>query len=313
MRKWKLFFIFLAFLAMGYGASRLYYAITDGFTIGNISSDFKYDSRWETSPLSVEAQKELHNILSQKFTYLGKGCQSYVFQSADGKYVMKFFKYQRFQPQQWLDYLAFIPAVDSYRLGKIEKKQRKREALFRSCVLAYQELRSETGLVFVHLNKTNDLNTQLTIVDKMGFEHVLDMDQMEFFIQKKVDTYQKYLETLIAENRMDEAKALLTKTVSIIMSEYCRGLADNDHAWLQNSGVANQNPVHIDVGQFVRNEEVKKPEVYKQELFSKTYRLREWLRKRSPELEKHLENEVRKVVGDGFETYKPIFVPHSQK
>jgi hypothetical protein len=313
MRKWKYLLIIAAVIAVSYGSSRLYYAITDGFTIGNISSEFTYNPRWETAPLSASAQVEVESILKQKFTYLGKGCQSYVFLSADQNYVMKFFKYQRFTPQAWLDYFAFIPAVDTYRLGKIEKKRNKREALFQSCKLSFDELQSETGLVFIHLNKTNHLNTHLTIVDKMGFEHVLDLDKMEFFIQRKVDTYQKYMEKLILENKIDEAKDLLTKTVSIIISEYKRGLADNDHAWLQNSGVSNNNPVHIDVGQFVRNEDVKKPEVYKQELFSKTFRLREWLRKKSPELEKHLETEVRAVIGDGFDSYKPVFIPHSQK
>lgn len=313
MRKFKYFLFFVVVIAISYGSSRLYYAITDGFTVGNISSDFSYDPRWKIGPLSSEAQDEVNSILKQKFYYLGKGCQSYVFSSADDKYVMKFFKYQRFRPQAWLDYFAFIPAVDTYRLGKIEKKRNKREALFRSCKLSFDELRNETGLVFVHLNKTENLKTQMTISDKMGFEHILDLDQMEFFIQRKVDTYPKYMERLIAEGRLLEAKELLSKTVDLIMSEYARGLADNDHAWIQNSGVSDKNPVHIDVGQFVYKEEVKRPELYKQELFNRTFRLREWLRKRSPELEKHLESKLRSIIGDDFDTLKPVFIPHSQK
>ncbi len=293
------------FLAALYGASRLYYGVTGGFTIGNISSTLAYDARWDTKPLSPQEKDVFNAILDQKFTYLGKGCQSYVFASDDGKYVLKFFKYQRFTPQLWLDYFAFIPAVDSYRLGKIDKKQKKLEAIFTSWKIAFEELRPETGLVYVHLNKTDDLNKTLTIVDKMGFEHHLNLDDMEFLIQKRAKMLCATLNQMMEAGKAEEAKGLLTRLVKLVLSEYERGLADNDHALMQNTGVFEGDPIHIDVGQFVHNEEIKKSEVANQELFNKTYKFRKWLHKHHPELAKHLEEQLLLTIGEQFHVMQP--------
>lgn len=308
MRKWiKTLLLLLAIVAIGYAGGRLYYYVTDGFSVSNTTSDFAYDPRWDTRPLSPSEQLLLDSILVQQFSYLGKGCQSYVFLSADGNYVMKLFKYQRYRPQPWLENLAFIPAVERYRLAKIEKKTKKREGFFRSWKLAFDALQSETGLVFVHLNKTNNLKTKLTITDKMGFAHQIDLDQFEFLIQHKATPFCTYIEELVERGDSETAKKFISSTIALILSENARGLADNDHAIMQNTGVIDGKPIHIDVGQFVRDEEVKKPEVYKQQLFNKTYRFRKWLHKRYPELEAYLEAELRQIIGEQFSTLKPHF------
>ena len=41
--------------------------------------------------------QEMNNIFDQKFKYLSKGCQTYVFQSEDKKYVIKFIRYHRYR------------------------------------------------------------------------------------------------------------------------------------------------------------------------------------------------------------------------
>lgn len=309
----KIFLALILVILVGYGTSRLYYHVTDGFLVSNITSDYLYDTRWETRPLSQQEHTLVNAILDQKFSYLGKGCQSYVFLSADGRYVIKFFKYQRFRPQEWLDYFAFIPAVDEYRLRKIEKKRNKRESVFRSWKLAFDELQPETGLIFVHLNKTSNLNKTLTISDKMGFEHQLELDKIEFLIQRKVQPYCSYITDLMSNGNVTGAKELLSQTIALILSENARGIADNDHALMQNSGVMDGKPMHVDVGQFVRDENVKQPEVYKQQLFNKTYKFRKWLHKKYPELELYLEKELRSIIGDSFDTLKPHFIPHNEK
>lgn len=197
-KKWgtRLFLILLFGMSV-YGAGRLYFHFTDGFTIGNISSDFPYDPAREVHLLSADQKNLVDSILSQRFTYLGKGCQSYVFLSQDGQYVLKFFKYQRFRTQPWLDYLSFIPWVERYRQEKIAKKQRRLNGFFNSWRIAFDELQEHTGLLYVHLNKTNHLNKVLTITDKMGFEHYLELDQMEFLLQKKVQMLGPYIKELM--------------------------------------------------------------------------------------------------------------------
>ena len=304
--RFKLVFLLLLTLAVVFYSGKLYYDfLNDGFTVENISSDYAYDSNRDVRPLSVQEIALTDLILNQTFTYLGKGYQFYAFESADGEYVLKFFKYKRLRMPAWIEYLDFIPGVKNYRLNTNQKKQNKLKGVFNSCKVAFDHLPDETGLVCVHLNKTNTLRKSVTLVDKMGGIHSIDLDQTEFLLQKKAEMLGPYIDQLISSGQIQEAKQLLSQLISLILSEYARGLSDSDHALLPNTGVFAKRPVHIDVGQFVRNEDVKMPHVYKQELFSKTYKLNAWLKSKYPELSQYLEFELRKIIGDQFDEYRP--------
>lgn len=301
----KYFIGFCVCLIAAYGIGRLYFQVTDGFTLSNITSTLPYDKRWEIADLTVEQQVEVNHALSQQYHYLGKGCQSYVFISEDGKYVIKFFKYQRFTPQGWLEYFSFIPQVEAYRLHKIELKKQKRESAFAAWKTAYEYLQPETGIVYIHLNKSQNLAKRLLIQDKLGLMHELNMDQMEFMIQKTAKMLVPTLNDLMAHHHIKEAKTLLDHLLQTLLSEYQRGLGDNDHALMQNTGVIDQTPIHIDVGQFAQKEEFKDPKVYTQEIFNKTYKFRLWLAKQHPVLSYYLDEELVKLIGPDFYTMKP--------
>ncbi len=284
-----------------YGAGRLYYRTTGGFMQGNITYDLPYDSRWDLyHPESID------ELLMHKFHYLGKGCQSYVFSSDDGKHVIKFFKYQRFRPQAWLSFFSFIPPIEDYRLAKIEKKRQKLESVFMSWKIAYEDLQPETGVVFVHLNKSKNLQKTLVIYDKIGLEYKLNADDYEFLIQKKAQMLCPALNEMMAKGDSIGAKQLLDRLFNLLLSEYHRGFADNDHALMQNTGVVDGYPVHIDVGQFVKNQRASNPDVYHQELFNKTWKFRKWLEKNHRELADHLVFRLEQTMGkDVFASLKP--------
>lgn len=305
----RLVFLLLVLGAV-YGAGRLYFRVTGGFTIGNITWDLAHDPRWDIRPLTNKEQTAVDSILDQKFSYLGKGCQSYVFLSEDGDYVVKFFKYQRFRTQPWLDYLTFIPPVEHYKKRKTEKKMNKLEGLFASWKIAFEGLKLETGLIFVHLNRTQNLNKTLVIYDKMGLEHNIDLDKMQFLVQRKAEMLCPYIKNLMDKRDTQEAKNMLDRIIVLIISEYVRGYADNDHALMQNTGVLDGFPIHIDVGQFVKEENAKSPQVYKQDLFSKTFKFRKWLKRNYPELLEYLEFRLKEVIGNQFEDMKPHFKMH---
>ena len=309
-KKFKWLILLAVAISAVYGMGRLYYNITDGFTIGNITSDFAYDPRWEVTPLRPEEKVLVGSILDQKFSYLGKGCQSYVFLSQDGKYVLKFFKYQRFRTKPWVDFFSFIPSIDRYRLKKLEKKRLKLEGFIESWKIAYNELKHESGLLFVHLNKTNHLNKTLNFTDKMGMAHQVNLDEMEFMIQHKATMLDSTIKKLMAENKVEEAKSLLKTLIELITSENHRGLADNDHALMQNTGVYDGRPIHVDVGQFLYNDQIRNPATYKQELFNKTYRFHRWLEKHYPELADYLTTELVAIIGNDFYKLEPYFKPH---
>jgi hypothetical protein len=295
--------IILAF----YGVGRLYYHFTAGFTIENITSDFAFQPQWEVRPLASDEQIVVKEALRQPFHYLGKGCQSYVFASEDNKYVIKFFKYQRYRLLPWLTYFPPLPAIVKYREEKMEKKWNKLDGFVQSWKVAFENLKDETGLIFVHLNKTDNLNKPLTIYDKIGMKHVVNLDQMEFCIQKKAEMLCEVLMNCKKSDDLPKAQQIVRSLLSMILSEYARGIADNDHALMQNTGVSEGKPVHIDVGQFVFNDDIKRPEIFHQELFTKTYKFKLWLRKEYPELADYLDAELIHIMGSRYDTLKPKF------
>ncbi len=305
----KIKFILLAIIFLipiFYGLGRLYYSLTGGFTLSNITYDLPHDERFSIPSLTEEESKKINSILSEKFYYLGKGCQSYVFESEDKKYVLKFFKYQRFRPSNWLKLFSFVPQVENYRLAKVNKKRQKLEQVFASWKIAYTDLQPETGVIFIHLNKSKQLNQKIVIYDKIGLKHELDSDQYEFLIQYKAQLLSPTLTTAMRKGESLLAKELIDRLVLLLLSEYQRGFADNDHALMQNTGVLNGFPIHIDVGQFVKNKRVKQQEVYAQELFNKTWKFRQWLQAEHPLLATHLVERLREVIEEPlFSSLKP--------
>lgn len=309
----KYLIIITLLIAGSYGIGRLYYKVTDGFAISNITSDLSYDEGRNTRPLTSSEKELVDQVLQQEFHYLGKGCQSYVFESQDGQYVMKFFKYQRFRTQPWLPYLTFLPGMDEYYQAKIAKKSGQLRKLLQSWKIAFDHLKDETGLVYVHLNKDPLSDKMITIYDKMGFKHTLFIDQMEFMIQRKAKMYCSSISDCMAYGDIFAASQLVEQLLARLLSEYQRGLADGDHAIMQNTGVLDGKLIHIDVGQFALKEEIKDPEVYKQDLFNKTYKFRKWLALNYPELNSYLEIRLYEIIGNAFDTMEPYFMPHNEK
>ncbi len=288
----RIILLFTCLLAV-YGGGRLYYKVTAGFCMSNITYDLPYEVRRDAGAPNPQANA----ILSQEFRYLGKGCQSYVFASEDGKYVIKFFKYQRFKPQWFLDYLTFLPGMQSYRDFKFNKRYQKLDRLFASWKLAYEELAPETGLLFVHLGTTPEWDQKITFYDKMGFKHTVVAGERQFLIQHRADLLCPTIKGHLESGKREEAQELITDLLGMVLGEYKRGLADNDHALMQNTGVLNGRPIHVDVGQFVGDLSVQDPAVYRQELYNKTFKFRKWLRKEDGELCDFLEERLQSYLG----------------
>lgn len=302
---YKIIIRLFLFLGLVYGLGRIYYAFTAGFSVSEISSTIPYNKKFEIEPLTAVQQEKLHAILAQNYTYLGKGCQSYVFGSDDGGYVIKFLKYKHFTPQKWLYLFSFIPAIDNYRLKKIEVKEKKLDDIFSSWKIAYEELQKETGILYVHLNKTTDLQQKISIIDKLGFTSLINADEYEFLIQKRAKSFTKTLEDYMKSGNVISAKKLIDQLFAMVVTEYQAGVGDNDHALMQNTGVLEHLPIHVDVGQFVKKESFKDKLVQDQELFNKTYKFKVWLKKRYPELADHLHQKLYTFMGSKVNELSP--------
>ena len=116
------------------------------------------------------------------------------------------------------------------------------------------------------------------------------------------------LKELVDNQELDQAKHLLKLLLDQMLSEFKRGLADHDYALIQNTGVLDGYPIHIDVGQFIYEEDLKNPEVYHQSLFNKTYKFRIWLRSLSPSLADYFDQELESIIGPKMHSMTPYFL-----
>lgn len=303
----RIFTTALLLFVISFGAVKLWFFYTDGFRLAHISSELKPDSRWKTRELTEEEKLEVDVAISQSYTYMGKGCQSYAFLSEDGQYIIKFLKYQRFRPQYYFYWFTFLKEFKQYLDLKIDLKVQKMERLFTSWVVAFDLLPKETALIYTHLNKTDHLNRSITITDYAGYRYELDMDQMEFLIQKKGELLCPVIDQMMAEGKEEETKTMLSGLFRMIVSEYQRGIADNDHALMQNTGVIDGQPFQLDVGRFVVDPIASNPKIYNQEIYNKYYKFRLWLKRFHPSLLDHVNHELFEEMGEEF--YSIQYIP----
>ncbi len=261
---------------------------TDGFTILKISSDLSYQDQWERSSPS---RFEILKMFQSPFFYLARGEQCYVFVSQDKQYVLKFFRHNHMRPSPWVHFLP-----QEKRDQVVLKKRALLEEDFRSYCLAYDELKEETGLLYLHLNKTQDLRIQATIVDKLGIAHVLDLDGMEFLVQRCAEPLYSALEKKICLGKLEEAKSTITQLVHLLMkTRYEMGIIDTDPDLNINYGCIGSTPIQIDMGRLKKNPVRQAPTIYQQEIAHITDNLHQWLDQHSQELDRHLQLEIEQL------------------
>lgn len=287
---------FFIFLVMIYGGIRLYFYATDGFSVANITTHLANNPAWEMRPLTYQEQDEANNALSQTYRYWAKGHQAYVFISEDEKYVLKFLKFQRIRVDPWLANLPYPSFMNSWVQEKVDHKNNKLMELFKSWKIAFENLKDETALLMVHLNKTDHLNQQIKIVDPIGISHSLNLDDAVFLLQKKADLMCPQIQQWMSSNKKEDAQKMISSMLALYISEYQRGLGENDQHILRNMAILDDKPVHIDLGRFVKDEHLKNPKVYRNELVYKLLKFRIWLQTNFPELADYLTKELEKAA-----------------
>ncbi|QVL56813.1 MAG: hypothetical protein KFB93_05360 [Simkaniaceae bacterium] len=288
------FGIILLVLASLAGVERLSHFLTDGFSYSNITSTLPYHQEWDT-PIAESDQAEAKKALAQPYTYLESGSQSYVFISEDNKYVLKFFKHKRWRLSPFLELLPLPEKLNAKRLRWKQKKKETVYSTFGSCITSYQEFKEETGVLFVHLNKSS-LNQLITIKDRIGFKHRIELSDVEFILQRKAIPTDKYLLSLKMEGETKEAEKALSLLLAFTVKRAEKGYSDKDPHLIRNFGFIDGKAVEIDIGGF--HHDPKKDLVYfhTHEMRRIKRKLLPWLEENYPELTTHAEKELAKLI-----------------
>jgi len=281
MKVWTKFFLAaLLFLGM----EKLIRTQTDGFRIEKTKADFPYRKEWE-----VENPSEFKQ---QPYYFLGSGVQCYAFLSEDQTTVLKIFKHYHMTPSSQI--LAKIPLpkfLDPFRKKVLKGREKRMESIFSSNLIAFQELPQQTGVIHLNINPKEERYPKLTIYDKIGVRHTLDLNHTPFVLQRKADLIFSYL-----QNHKEETQEIIDSLFSCITHRCNLGIANNDPIVYRNFGIHNKKVVEIDVGSFAKNPYMKNPLPFKREVFYETLELREWIAQHVPELCDYFEQKLLEVL-----------------
>lgn len=226
---------------------RLTYYQTGGFTPYKIvcADAIKGDNH-------VDAKAK--TILDQPFYYLGKGVQFFVFESRDGNYVLKFVKHHRTSPRFW------------FSSGKAE---RRIDHIVQSCQLAYSHLKSETGLLAIHLTPDATENHMITLVDNLGIAHPINLNTTSYLLQKKGEN--------MSERPLTQVD--IANLVDLIKNRYEQGIVNKDPR-PRNFGFVGSIPIEIDLGSFKQPSPDTLPTAFQKEQL----KWKRWLENYDPSL-----------------------------
>lgn len=277
--------IFL-FALLIFGVERFCHRATDGFALVNVYAPPGDNRKWKTTD-SPNPQ-----LLKQTYHYLDCGSQSYVFVSEDEKTVFKLFKFQHMRTPPWLD---FLPSKG--KLG--DKRAKKREILektFNSYALAYDQLKEETGLLFIHLSKTEHIKQKLTLTDKIGRHHTLDLDSVEFILQKRGILAYDAITTWMEEGAKEKAEKGIRNLLTLAINRCHAGIFDKDPDFSTNFGFIDETPFQMDFGRLSPSEEEKDPQIYRPEMIRITRDFEGWIAENHPDLLNSFRKELDEII-----------------
>lgn len=273
--------IFRRFLLLSILGSTLFgvgfWHLSDGFSLSKINAPLPFDSRWEVeSPSSFQ----IRLLLSQPYTYIGKGSHYYLFESIDKQYILKLFRFSRFHLPSFQEALPLPPFLAEIQNRRIEEKRIEQERLFSSCALAYRQLKEECELVYLHLNKTSCLTQNVTLYDRLKRPIVIPIDHYAFLIQRRGEQIYPYFGRLLKEGKVEEIKKALLSLAVLMDKRKEKGIADNNPEIQKNTGFIHGKAFFLDVAQF--SEKIETYETYEED--KTMHALLTWLDSKDPKL-----------------------------
>ncbi|HEY2811584.1 MAG TPA: hypothetical protein VGJ00_09385 [Rhabdochlamydiaceae bacterium] len=245
----------------------------------------------------LEQEHVIQEIFSQRFYYLGSGNQCYIFASQDDKYVIKFFKMHKILPKNWLRDFPFS-LFEKYRLDNVEKRQKMLEDIFKSVKVAYEEFHEESGLVYLHLNKTRDLKKKIELIGFEGEKYIVDLDGKEFIIQKKAQKFCDYLLNLKTAGDEEKMRRPTREFLELIAKRCKCGYGDMNSCMRSNIGFMNGHVVFLDCFHFFVDDSLKSPQYFQKEILSAAEKISQWAEQYYLELALILQEEAESVIDE---------------
>lgn len=258
------------------------YKIRFGFNLRKISH-FKNTSLSELSELE-------NQILKQKFSYLSRGRQCFVFASDDEKYVLKIPRTDHINRSLFTKIFPTFSKNRSIHQLKEEKK------IFKSFEIASCLLAEETALIGLHLGlKNHPKNFSVTLQDPLGFSHTWNIENANFALQRKTPLWVDAFENAKKENDKIQKELLILSAIDFFIKRSKKTVANIDNTFDKNFGFESGITYQIDIGDFRLESDGDDPVNNKRRFYDSLQTIKHWLEKNDPEMIPFLDAEKRKV------------------
>ena len=184
-------FKLIIFFVAAIGVARFCHHATKGFRLSKIQANLLIEEY--PAEASAEEREFVTTLFKQKFHYIGRGLQSFVFASEDEKYVLKLFNNRYQEKIKLFSLFSHFPLMSSWAASQAQYYQGKLVKTFKSYEIAFDEMRDKTGLIYTHLSPTSNLPSKVSIIDPLNICHEIDPNASGFSHPKK----QQLLSTLL--------------------------------------------------------------------------------------------------------------------
>lgn len=232
-------------------------SLTGGFKLAKMRVIFFPHPEWDV-PLDPEVLRGF----KQPFHYIDKGSQCYVFESEDQKVVIKFFRFSK----PWSSLKIFT--------------------LFNATHIAFERLKEETGLLYIHLNPTELGLPKLRCKDAIGRTYYLALDECRFAVQKKVQKFESAMAEAL--KRPELMKERLDQFVELLFARTAKGVFNSDPSLSRNFGFLGDRAIELDFG----NYRPMIPHTKEVEIERYAERLRRYLKQNAPEWVSYLDSRI---------------------
>ncbi|KPK32559.1 MAG: hypothetical protein AMS24_03880 [Chlamydiae bacterium SM23_39] len=286
-----IFFVF--FVAKGW------HILTGGFRTNKILPPKDCECFKKETPESLK--KDFFKIFNQNYHFLDKGCQVYVFESEDKKYVIKFLRYHKYQPPFWINFLDFFKRGKIYKNNVVDYKKFRIKTAHNSYLMAFNDWGYRTAIIYMHLGRTDHIKRKLKVKDRLGQYWHIDLDKMHYIVQRRVEKLSFTLMECVRDKDLDRAKILIDEYFEVMRDRCLKGIKNVDHSgYIRNMGHIDNFIFEIDVGGYRKKDIIKTKKGMEKEFEHFTRRLKRWAEKRAPFLYDYIDNRSKIVLEKSF-------------
>lgn len=251
------------------------------FSLQFIQSNLPQRTDWEAR-LSEDHDRFFYVVSQQALRWVGKGSVAFVFSTSDNKYVVKFINLSQFKIT---GHHGLLKKTFSGKQKK-SRKEARMEDVFQSARLSFDELQEETGVEYVHLNRTKEKIHGLKLIDSYAQSQRVCGDDTCFIMQRQAKPMLKVLTDLMDKGETEVACKRVDQIFDLLIGLARKGYVDGDERLISNNniGFTDDRAIYIDTFHFFPAKHLDLMKRMQFECQQRLLPLERWLKLNYPEL-----------------------------